>query len=111
MVGRFSHVSRRHISKYQSVTTHKDSRERLHSTIQPFEMPFEYARSITGNHLVVQPSDARLNPPESYLFVQDFLIVSCGVLYAFCYFFYMLRTVRDKTLAGPVEYLSADLTM
>jgi len=74
-------------------------------------MPFEYARSITGNHLVVQPSDARLNPPESYLFVQDFLIVSCGVLYAFCYFFYMLRTVRDKTLAGPVEYLSADLTM
>lgn len=68
-------------------------------------MAFEYAEIFAGRHLVVQPSDARLNPPESYLFIQDFLIISCGVLYALCYFFYMLRTVRDKTIAGPVEYL------
>lgn len=69
------------------------------------KMAFGYAHNLTGRHLIVQPSDALLSPPESYLFVQDFLIISCGVLYAFCYFFYMLRTVKDKTLAGPVEYL------
>ncbi|KAM3419169.1 hypothetical protein BST61_g5113 [Cercospora zeina] len=55
--------------------------------------------------IIVQPSDARLEPPESYLFIQDGLIISCGVLYALCYMFYMTRTVRDKTCAGAVEYL------
>lgn len=64
---------------------------------------FDFAKShIT--HLVVQPADARLNPPESYFFVQDGLIISCGVLYALCYFFYMTRTVADKTCAGAIEY-------
>lgn len=42
---------------------------------------------------------------SSYLFVQDGLIVSCGVLYALCYFFYMARTYKDKTLSGSVEFL------
>ncbi len=68
-------------------------------------MVFEFARSLTGHHLIVQPSDLALNPPESYFFVSDFLIISCGVLYALCYYFYMIATVRDEYLAGPVEFL------
>jgi hypothetical protein len=68
-------------------------------------MPFNAASSITGIHLIVQPSDAKLNPPESYFYVQDGLIVACGVLYAFCYFFYALRTYKDRVLAGPVEFM------
>lgn len=64
---------------------------------------FDVANAV-HTHLVVQPQDARLNPPESYFFIQDGLIVSCGVLYALCYLFYMTRSYRDKTIAGPLEY-------
>jgi hypothetical protein len=67
-------------------------------------MPFELANNFSQHHLIVQPFDLAFNPPESYLFVQDGLIIACGVLYALCYFFYMIRTVRDKTCDG-FEYL------
>ncbi|KAL4930260.1 uncharacterized protein BDV17DRAFT_259301 [Aspergillus undulatus] len=60
-------------------------------------------------HLVVQPADARLNPPEGYLYVQDGLIISCGVLYTLLYAFAMARTIKDRVLPGTVKYLS--LTM
>ena len=63
--------------------------------------PFSLARSYT-THLVVQPSDLRLNPPESYLFVQDGLIIACGLLYSLCYIFYTIRTYSDRRCAGPV---------
>lgn len=69
------------------------------------EEPFALAHALTPYHLIVQPSDAALNPPESYLYIQDGLIISCGVLYALCYFFYAVRTYRDGVCAGPVEYL------
>ncbi|KIW05050.1 uncharacterized protein PV09_04205 [Verruconis gallopava] len=68
-------------------------------------MPFDVAHALTGRHLIVQPSDAALSPPESYLYVQDGLIISCGVFYALCYYFYMIATVRDRFIAGPVEFL------
>lgn len=67
-------------------------------------MAFELANNYRHAHLVVQPSDLALNPPESYLYIQDGLIVSCGVLYALCYLFYMIRTYRDKTCAGFIEF-------
>ncbi|KAL2835290.1 hypothetical protein BDW59DRAFT_168525 [Aspergillus cavernicola] len=60
-------------------------------------------------HLVVQPADKRLNPPEGYLFVQDGLIISCGVLYALVYVFAMMRTIKDRVLPGTVKYLSLTL--
>jgi hypothetical protein len=56
-------------------------------------------------HLVVQPADARLNPPEGYLFIQDGLIISCGVLYALLYVFGMMRAVKDGVLPGSLKYL------
>lgn len=68
-------------------------------------MPFELAQRYRGVHLIAQPSDLRLGPPESYFYVSDGLIIACGVLYALCYLFYMARTYRDKTVTGPVEYL------
>lgn len=73
-------------------------------------MPFQLARSLESTHLIVQPSDARLNPPQSYLFVQDFLIITCGFLYLLCYLFYMARTIKDRHLAGPVEYLCSTMS-
>lgn len=72
-------------------------------------MPFDLAHSFSHSHLIVQPADSLLNPPQSYLFVQDFLIIACGFLYILCYLFYMTRTIRDRHLSGPVEYMS--LTM
>ncbi|KAL5044722.1 hypothetical protein BDW71DRAFT_198836 [Aspergillus fruticulosus] len=66
--------------------------------------PTDYIR-----HFVVQPADARLNPPEAYLFVQDGLIISCGVLYALTYVFCMMRAVKDRLLPGSVKYLSLTL--
>jgi hypothetical protein len=71
---------------------------------------FNLARRLTSQHLIVQPSDLALNPPESYLFVQDGLIISCGVLYVLCYIFYMIRTYKDKHLAGTVYFLCGTMS-
>ena len=70
---------------------------------------FALSRSLESTHLIPQPADLRLSPPQSYLFVQDFLILTCALLYLLCYLFYALRTVRDRRLAGPVEFLSATM--
>jgi hypothetical protein len=72
-------------------------------------MSFSLAHSLETSHLIPQPSDLLLNPPQSYLFVQDFLILTCALLYLLCYLFYALRTVRDAHLAGPVEFMSATM--
>lgn len=66
---------------------------------------FEYANSTTHTHLIPQPSDLILNPPESYLLIQDFLIITCGLLYALCYFFYTVRTYADRYCAGTPLYM------
>ncbi|PYH93840.1 hypothetical protein BO71DRAFT_441439 [Aspergillus ellipticus CBS 707.79] len=64
-------------------------------------------------HLIVQPSDAALSPPESYLFVQDGLIIACGFLYALCYIFCMIRTYSDRTYpaarVGGIQFMSLTL--
>lgn len=73
-------------------------------------MPFDLSRSLESSHLIVQPADSLLIPPQSYLFVQDFLIITCGFLYVLCYLFYMARTIRDRHLAGPVEYLCSTMS-
>ncbi|GAB7362693.1 hypothetical protein MBLNU230_g3001t1 [Neophaeotheca triangularis] len=77
----------------------------MNVTANPSSGPFALAHEASNWHLIVQPADARLNPPESYFFVSDGIIIACGVLYALCYFFYMTRTVRDKKTAGSIEYL------
>ncbi|PLB40354.1 uncharacterized protein BDW47DRAFT_123848 [Aspergillus candidus] len=59
---------------------------------------FELARKTP--HLIVQPADAALSPPESYLFVQDGLIIACGVIYALCYTFCIIRTYSDHMYPG-----------
>lgn len=63
--------------------------------------PFALASSY-DTHLVVQFADSQLNPPESYLYIQDGLVVVCGLLYSLCYIFYAIRTYSDKKLAGPI---------
>ncbi|KIW86659.1 uncharacterized protein Z519_12714 [Cladophialophora bantiana CBS 173.52] len=62
-----------------------------------------------NTHLVVYPSDLLLKPPQSYLFIQDGLIIACGVLYSLCYIFYITRSLRDRKLAGYIEYVSGNL--
>lgn len=71
---------------------------------------FEPAKRLANFHLVAQPADLRLNPPESYLYVQYGFIFACGVIYALCYAFYIMRTIKDKTVAGGIEYLYAPQT-
>ncbi|KAJ0414052.1 hypothetical protein BJY00DRAFT_321327 [Aspergillus carlsbadensis] len=63
--------------------------------------PVDYLR-----HLIVQPADSRQYPPEGYLYVQDGLIIACGVLYTLMYLFAMVVAVRDRVLPGSVKYLS-----
>ena len=108
----------------QNVSSHRDNADFVFSTLRIFlaqhpypnqhlatvvtaSMSFDLAERLTRHHLIVQPSDLALNPPQSYLFVQDFLIISCGVIYALCYVFYIARTYKDRTMSGPVEYLYA----
>ena len=67
---------------------------------------FELANNYSSYHLIPQSSDLALSPPESYFFITDFLIISCGVLYTPCYLFYMTRTYSDRFLAGSVLFLS-----
>ncbi|KAF2181302.1 hypothetical protein K469DRAFT_589944 [Zopfia rhizophila CBS 207.26] len=72
-------------------------------------MPFELANRYSHKHLIVQPVDLWLSPPESYLCVQDGLIISCGVLYSLCYLFYMRKIYQDKTFPGILEYLCPNM--
>lgn len=72
-------------------------------------MAFDLSRKYEAYHLIPQASDLALNPPESYFFVTDFLIITCGVLYMFCYLFYTLQTYRDRFLPGTVQFLSATM--
>lgn len=77
-------------------------------------MAENFALANRVHHLIVQPSDAALDPPESYLFVQDGLIISCGVIYALCYLFCMIRAYSDRTLPGKdwgsIQFLCASLS-
>lgn len=66
-------------------------------------MADNFALANRVGHLIVQPADLELNPPESYLFVQDGLIISCGVIYALCYLFIIFRAFSDRALPGA-EY-------
>ncbi|OAL03600.1 hypothetical protein IQ06DRAFT_302559 [Phaeosphaeriaceae sp. SRC1lsM3a] len=72
-------------------------------------MPFDLARKYEFYHLIPQSSDLALNPPESYFFITDFLIISCGILYTLCYLFYTIRTYSDRYVAGTVQFLSATM--
>ena len=83
----------------------------LYHTFVPSTPPkmFDLAHNTTQTHLIPHSSDLRLNPPESYLLIQDFLIITCGILYALCYFFYMVRTYSDRYCAGTPLYLSATM--
>jgi hypothetical protein len=72
-------------------------------------MPFDLANQYSSYHLIPQSSDLALNPPESYFFITDFLIISCGILYTLCYLFYTIRTYSDRYVAGTVQFLSATM--
>jgi hypothetical protein len=72
-------------------------------------MPFALAKQYSTYHLIPQSSDLALEPPESYFFMTDFLIISCGILYTLCYIFYTIRTYSDRYVAGTVQFLSATM--
>jgi hypothetical protein len=72
-------------------------------------MPFDVAKQYSQHHLIPQSSDLALHPPETYLYITDFLIIACGILYTLCYIFYTIRTYSDRYLAGTVQFLSATM--
>ncbi|PVH94540.1 hypothetical protein DM02DRAFT_539263 [Periconia macrospinosa] len=75
----------------------------------PTPAPFALSHAWSTKHVIPQPCDLALNPPQTYLYIQDFLIVSCGILYALCYFFYMTRTYSDRYCAGTPLYLAGTM--
>lgn len=79
------------------------------ATMNNTNSPFKWAHETESWHLIPQSVDLALNPPESYFFVTDFLIISCGILYTFCYLFYTIRTYSDRFVAGTVQFLSATM--
>jgi hypothetical protein len=72
-------------------------------------MSFALAREYSSYHLIPQSVDLALDPPETYFFITDFLIIACGILYTLCYIFYTIRTYSDRYLAGTVQFLSATM--
>lgn len=72
-------------------------------------MSFQIAKDFESYHIIPQSADVALNPPESYFFITDFLIISCGILYTLCYIFYTICTYSDRYLAGTVQFLSATM--
>ena len=65
---------------------------------------FALANGLTS-HLSVHPADKELNPPESYLFVQDAFVILSGLFWVIPYFFYTLRCLRDKRSGMPMSML------
>lgn len=65
---------------------------------------FAIAKHIT-THLAVHPADRQLDPPESYFFVQDGLIVACGTFWVLAYFFYGIRCISDRACGMPFHCL------
>jgi len=57
------------------------------------------------SHLAVHPADKILNPPESYLLVQDALIIATGTFWTIAYLWYILRCIRDKRSGMPMAAL------
>ncbi|KAF2727638.1 hypothetical protein EJ04DRAFT_505411 [Polyplosphaeria fusca] len=72
--------------------------------------PFTISHLLSTHHLLPLPSDLALSPPPTYLLIQDFLILSCGILYALCYLFYATRTYTDRHLSGTVYYLATTMS-
>ena len=68
-------------------------------------MTFHLAHRLTGKHLAVYPADLQLSPPESYFYVQDALIIFCGVVYTICYAYGIRHVLAHKFIDGPIECL------
>ncbi|PVI00012.1 hypothetical protein DM02DRAFT_655782, partial [Periconia macrospinosa] len=73
------------------------------------EEAFLLADKVGRHHINQHTADLALHPPESYFFVQDFLILSCALLYTLCYLFYIARTFSDRYCAGTPLYLAGNL--
>ncbi|PVH91042.1 hypothetical protein DM02DRAFT_546585, partial [Periconia macrospinosa] len=71
---------------------------------------FSWAQELSKRrHINPHRADLLLYLPESYFFVQDFLILSCAMLYVLCYSFYTTRTFSDQYCAGIPLYLAGNL--
>lgn len=57
---------------------------------------FWLARRMEYHHTAVHPADLKLDPPQSYLFIEDALIIFCALMGTICYIFCALQTYRDK---------------
>ena len=56
-------------------------------------------------HIAVDATDLALNPPESYFFIQDFLIIASGTFWLLAYLFYAIRCFRDRKCGLPLNCL------
>jgi len=63
-------------------------------------LTFAIAKQIT-RHIGVDPADQQFKLPESYLFVQDELIIASGTFWVLAYFFYSIRCFSERRCAMP----------
>ncbi|KAF2108457.1 hypothetical protein BDV96DRAFT_652709 [Lophiotrema nucula] len=59
--------------------------------------------------LPLSPIDARNNPPEYYLWVQDYLTILMGFLWIVAYFLYIRQSYRDQSYGMPILSLCANI--
>lgn len=52
--------------------------------------------------LPLGPIDAKNNPPEVYLWVQDYLTITMGVLWITAYIFYIRQSYYDHSYGMPI---------
>lgn len=53
-------------------------------------------------HLPLSLLDARNDPSEMYLTVQDGLTLGCGMLWGTAYFLYIRQAIRDESYGMPM---------
>jgi hypothetical protein len=69
--------------------------------LSPKQQDFVLARQWKY-HIAVHPADLALNPPESYLFIQDVLILFCAIVWAISYVDLIRLTLKDRRSPMPL---------
>jgi paspaline synthase len=59
--------------------------------------------------LPLSPIDAKNNPPDYYLWVQDYVTILMGILWIAAYILYIRQSYRDKSYGMPILSLCANI--
>ena len=63
------------------------------------------AANAFAHHIAVHDADLAIRPPESYLFIQDGLILACAICWTLAYIELVLATWRHRKCPIPIHVL------